>query len=440
MAPGEFTVILGGAVAGQGDISLPIILTITWVAAFLGDTVSFIFGSRLGRGFLVRHGERVRITEARLRQVEDYFKRHGGKTILIGRFIGLVRALAPFIAGTSRMRYRDFAPYSILGTGLWAATFTLLGYFASQRLDEVAGIVSQGLIAFGFFVGFVVALIALRRFLGKAENRERIVAAMGRRRMLRPVLATARRLKPQAVFLWRRLTPGTGVGLELTSLLAVAAVGLYVLIVYWSVIAETPGPTALDRTYLDLVNEIRTDWLDDLARTVTDFGSAAVVYPIAGAAAIGLAAARRWMELFVLLAGVIVIAILPGEIKDWTDRPRPLAPLDDASRNTSFPSGHAAQSTIYVWLAATVALRLVPGFTRRSLLIVAGIVIAAAIGLTRVYLRVHWMSDVLAGWGLGVAAFSLAAALALVTVHIRGILRRDGPGRRTRRPTAGTRH
>ena len=127
VAPGEFTVLLGGAVAGQGDISLPLILAITWLSAFLGDTVSFMLGAKLGRGFLVKHGEKVRITEERLHQVEAYFDRHGGKTILIGRFIGLVRALAPFIAGTSKMPYRAFWPYSVLGTGLWATTFILIG-------------------------------------------------------------------------------------------------------------------------------------------------------------------------------------------------------------------------------------------------------------------------------------------------------------------------
>ena len=144
IAPGEFTVLLGGAVAGQGDISLPVILGITWLSAFCGDSVSFVLGARLGRGFLVRHGERVRITEERLAQVEEYFARHGGKTILIGRFIGLVRALAPFIAGTSKMPYSSFAPYSVLGTGLWALTFILIGYFASQSLDTVAEIVGRG--------------------------------------------------------------------------------------------------------------------------------------------------------------------------------------------------------------------------------------------------------------------------------------------------------
>ena len=216
VAPGEFTVILGGAVAGQGDISLPLILGIAWLSAFLGDSVSFILGAKLGRGFLVRHGERVRITDERLRQVESYFARYGGRTILIGRFIGLVRALAPFIAGTSKLRYAAFAPYSVLGTGLWAATFTLIGYFASQSLDTVADIVGQGLVYFGVFVGVVVGTVLLIRYLRVTENRAKVAAEMERRRTLRPLLALARRLRPQAVFLWQRLTPG-GLGLELTT-------------------------------------------------------------------------------------------------------------------------------------------------------------------------------------------------------------------------------
>ncbi len=73
-----------------------------------------------------------------------------------------MRALAPFIAGTSKMPYSNFAPYSIIGTGLWATTFILIGYFASQSLDKVAEIVGRGLIYFGFFVGLVVAIVAHR--------------------------------------------------------------------------------------------------------------------------------------------------------------------------------------------------------------------------------------------------------------------------------------
>ena len=113
--------LLGGAVAGQGAISIYLLIAIAWFSAWPGDTTSFFVGRRLGRDFVLRHGPRVGISHERFEQVEDYFGRHGGKTIFIGRFISLVRAFAPFIAGSSGMRYRAFVPYSILGSGLWAA-------------------------------------------------------------------------------------------------------------------------------------------------------------------------------------------------------------------------------------------------------------------------------------------------------------------------------
>jgi undecaprenyl-diphosphatase len=423
VAPGEFTILLGGAVAGQGDISLPLILAITWLSAFLGDSVSFMLGAHLGRGFLVKHGERVRITDARLNQVETYFAKHGGKTIIIGRFIGLVRALAPFIAGTSKMPYRAFAPYSIIGTGLWSTTFILIGYFASQSLDKVAGIVGKGLIWFAFFVGFVVAVVTVIRYLRVPENRAKVAAEMESRRLLRPLLALGRRLMPQARFLWQRLTPG-GLGLEFTTLMAIVSVGLFVLIAYWSIVSGDPGPTPGDQTALDLANDIRTGWLDDIAEAITTLGSGYVVFPLAAVIAIGLALTRRWIELCVLLVGIAVVAFLPGAIKEWTERPRPPDPITD-SPGYAFPSGHAAHAVFYAWLAATIAFRLDTGLTRRSLLVGAGIGLAVLIGLTRVYLRAHWLSDVSAGWGLGASAFAGAAAIALIVSHIRDNLRPD---------------
>ncbi len=144
VAPGETVVIAGGVIAGQGEIDLIPLIGLVWTCAVLGDSTSFYLGHRLGRGFLERHGPRVKITPERLTQVEDYFHRHGGKTILIGRFIGLVRALAPFIAGSSRMPYRRFIPYSIVGTGLWATTFCVLGYIFWRSFDQVAHIAGPG--------------------------------------------------------------------------------------------------------------------------------------------------------------------------------------------------------------------------------------------------------------------------------------------------------
>jgi undecaprenyl-diphosphatase len=425
VAPGEFTVMLGGAVASQGDVSLPLIIAVTWLAAFSGDSASYLLGAKLGRGFLVQHGERFRITPERLKRVEDYFARYGGRTILIGRFIGLVRALAPFIAGSSRLPYRNFAPFSILGTGLWSTALILIGYFAAQSLDTVTKAVGKGLLVFGIVVGIVVALVVAYRFLREGDNRRRVVAEMERRRVLRPILSLGRRLRPQFEFLWRRLTPG-GLGLELTTLLAALSVGLFVLIAYWSVVVGDPGPTAGDRTALNVAQDLQAGWLTDVAKAITVLGSGWVTYPLAAIAAVVLAVRRKWMEFWAIAIGMTLTAALVPEIKMWTDRPRPSDPLVSVG-GSAFPSGHAAQATLYTWLAVTFALRVVPGITRRSLVIAGGIALTAVIGLTRVYLRVHWLSDVSAGWALGVSVFSAVAAVVLVIAHIRDNPRRVGP-------------
>ena len=417
IAPGEFTVMLGGAVAGQGDISLPVILAITWMCAFAGDSVSFMLGARLGRGFLVKHGRRFRITDERLRQVEGYFARYGGRTILIGRFIGLVRALAPFIAGSSRMTYRTFAPFSILGTGLWSTGLILAGYFFAQSLDTVTKIVGKGLFVFAIVIGVVVALVLAYRFLREPENRGKLAAEMEKRRALQPVLALGRRLRPQFAFVGRRLTPGD-LGLELTTLLAALSVGLFIVIAYWAVVSGDPGPTPGDQTALNVAHDLQASWLTTVAKGLTDLGSGWVTWPIAALAAVALAATRRWLEFWVLVVGMVATILLVHGIKAWTDRPRPPDPLVSTS-HAAFPSGHAAYSTLYVWLAVTLALRLVPGITKRSLVIGAGILVAAVVGLTRVYLRAHWLSDVTSGWALGLSCFSAVAIVALIVGYIR---------------------
>jgi membrane-associated phospholipid phosphatase len=247
---------------------------------------------------------------------------------------------------------------------------------------------------------------------------------MERRRGLRPILGLARRVQPQFAFLGRRLTPG-GLGLEFTTLLAVLSVGLFVLIAYWSVVAGAPGPTPGDQTVYDAANDIQVSWLTDIAKVITYLGSGWVVFPLAAVAGIVLAVRRKWMEFWALALGMTLTATLVPEIKALTDRPRPPDPLISVG-NSGFPSGHAAQATLYTWLAVTFALRVVPGITRRSLVIAAGIAITALVGLTRIYLRVHWMSDASAGWALGVSCFSGVAAVVLVIGHIRDNPRRHG--------------
>jgi undecaprenyl-diphosphatase len=417
--PGETAVILGGAVAGQGETSVEITLAVVWFCAWAGDSVSFLIGTRLGREFVLRHGPKVRITRERFAQVEAYFGRHGGKTILIGRFLGLVRALAPFIAGSSGMRYRAFLPYSVLGTGLWAAAFTMLGYVVSRNLNEATEIAGTGTLVFGVLVGVVVGIVLLVRFMRVRSNRHRLARTMERHAVLRPVVALGRRIEPQARFLYARLTPG-GLGLEFTSLIAVLSVALFVLIGYTSIVSVDPGPTPGDEAAFEVVGDLRAEWLTDAAKVVSSLGSVPATLAVAVVAAIALGVRRHWTEVAVLVVALAILYVAVPALKDAVDRPRPAGALVD-SNGSSFPSGHAAYSVIYTWLALTITVRVRPGMTRASALIAAGIVLTALIGLSRVYLRVHYLSDVSAGWGLGVSAFAACATVAMLVPYLQRV-------------------
>ncbi len=418
IVPGETVMLLGGAVAGQGAINIYLLIAIAWFAAWLGDSTSYLIGRRLGRDFVLSHGPRFGIGHERFERVEDYFARHGGKTVFIGRFVSLLRAFAPFIAGSSGMRYRDFLPYSILGCGLFVSAHVLIGYFFSRSIDTAAKYAGTGAIVFAALIVFAVVVIASFRHLRLEQNRRALRRWMLAHRASRPIVVLAGRFQPQLRFIWDRVTPGGSFGLEFTSLMAALAVALFVLIAYAVLVGREPGPTPGDITAVEVVENIRSAWLTDLAKVVTALGSGALTWSLTAVCAVLLAARRRWAEFWVLLAGMGLTYIGFHEIKAAVNRPRPPVPLVGSS-GSSFPSGHAAYSVLYVWLAVTVVMRLRPAMSRGAAVIIAGFGLTAVIGLSRVYLGVHYLSDVSAGWALGVAAFTLSAATALVISQLR---------------------
>ncbi|HMI81044.1 MAG TPA: VTT domain-containing protein [Solirubrobacterales bacterium] len=418
VVPGETTMLLGGAVAGQGAIDVYLLISIAWFAAWLGDTTSFFLGRRLGRGFVLEHGPRVGISHERFEKVEDYFGRHGGKTIFIGRWISLVRAFAPFIAGSSGMQYRAFVPYSVLGTGLWASLHILVGYFFSRSIEEAGHYAARGAFLLATLIALVAGTVYLVRRFRVEENRVAAVRWMERHDATRWLVVLGRRYRPQLQFLWARVTPGGTFGLEFTTLMATLAVALFVLVAYTVVIGEDPGPTPGDETAIELVGHLQGGFLTSVAKAITWLGSGAVVWALAAVAGALLAWRRRWAEFWVLLAGMTITQVGIVEIKDAVDRPRPPDPLASSS-GSSFPSGHAAHAVLYLWLAVTIVMRLRPGMARGAAVVTTGLVLTILIGLSRVYLNVHYLSDVSGGWALGAAAFSFCAAIGLTISQLR---------------------
>jgi membrane-associated protein len=163
VAPGETAIVLGGVVAAEGQVSLAVILPLAGIAAALGDLVSFWLGKRLGRRFLLAHGPRLGVTATRLEQVEGFFERHGPKAILAGRFIGIVRAVAPFLAGASGMPLRAFLPWSLIGTAVWATTFTLVGYAFHHSFGAAADALTHRALAVAVLAAAALAWRQHRR-------------------------------------------------------------------------------------------------------------------------------------------------------------------------------------------------------------------------------------------------------------------------------------
>jgi membrane protein DedA with SNARE-associated domain/membrane-associated phospholipid phosphatase len=430
VAPGETVVIAGGVIAGQGEIDLIPLIGLVWVCAVLGDTTSFFIGRRLGRRFLIRHGGMVGIDENRLEQVESYFDRHGGKTILIGRFIGLVRALAPFIAGSSGLAYKRFIPFSIVGTGLWGTSFCVLGYIFWQSFDQVANAAGHAVFAFGVVAGVVVGVVLAHRRLRRPEERRRLAAWLdrqGQRPALRPLFAIARPvwrrvllpvgrfIGPELRFLWERLTPGE-LGLELTTSLAIGGVGIYFFVLFTVVLSSDPGPTVLDAEWFDLVDKLQTSAGIDIAKAVSALGALPTALGLVLGTSILLALQRRPIEVVALLVAFGLIVVGVHATKAGVDRPRPDGVLVRFT-GSSYPSGHAAYSA--AWVAAAFLLMRRQGIASRATLVLVALAISTAIGVSRIYLHVHFWSDVAGGWGLGYGIFGVAGVIVLVIVYVR---------------------
>jgi membrane protein DedA with SNARE-associated domain/membrane-associated phospholipid phosphatase len=416
VVPGETVMLLGGAVAGQGAIDIYLLIAIAWFSAWLGDTFSFFLGRRLGRNFVLDHGPRFGISHERFEKVEDYFDRHGGKTIFIGRFISLVRAFAPFIAGSSGMQYRAFVPYSVLGTGLWATAHILVGYFFSRSIETAGKYAAKGAFLLATLIAIVAATVFLVRHFRQKANREKAVRWMEEHRATRWLVELARR--PQFRFLWDRVTPGGTFGLEFTTLMATLAVASFVFVAYAVVLGEDPGPTPGDETAAEIVGHLHSSALVDVSKVIAWFGNGYTVWILAAVCAALLAWRRRWTEFWVLLAGMTITQIGIDGIKGAVDRPRPEDSLVSTS-SSSYPSAPAAHSVFYLWLAVTIVLRLRPGMARGAAVVTTGFVLTALIGLSCVYLRTHYLSDVSGGWALGAAAFSFCAAVGLVVSQVR---------------------
>jgi len=125
--PGESLLFAAGAFAALGSLNIALLLFLLFLAAVLGDTANYWIGHFFGKQIIAH--PKIPIDEEHIKETQKFYKKHGGKTIIMARFIPLIRTFAPFVAGIGTMDYVQFLTFNIIGAALWVAVATLAGFF-----------------------------------------------------------------------------------------------------------------------------------------------------------------------------------------------------------------------------------------------------------------------------------------------------------------------
>lgn len=145
LVPGEVGMVLAGAGAARGDVPLAGLVAAGAVGATIGDSVSYVVGRAAGAGrlpgshWLLRHSTRARP------RAEQLFAEHGGRAVFLGRWVGALRAVVPFVAGLSRMSYGRFLVWNVLASVSWVTAVLTTGYLAGEAVADLVDRVSLGL-------------------------------------------------------------------------------------------------------------------------------------------------------------------------------------------------------------------------------------------------------------------------------------------------------
>lgn len=402
--PGSTIVVFMGALAARGYLDLADLIWFAAVGAILGDGISYLLGKR-GKVLFAENNRLFK--RSYLERGEEFFSRHGGKSIFLGRFFGPLRAVIPFVAGISRMNPRQFYIWNILSAITWAFLHLTAGYLlgnAWNMIEVWSGRV--GLFLASVFV-FLVCTYLLERFiltkgkqilgwcLDSMKSLAQKIAAMP------PVRSFMLRHPVFVEKLFIRLDARQFTGLPLT-LMGIAF--LYILLMFFGVVEDIVNHESIvsfDTHLANLLYAYRSESLVKVFLWITLLGKSQVVLIVALAVTV-LFWIWDWkryiLPFWVSLSGSYLVTFL-GKIVIHRQRPPEIGVYNEAFY--SFPSGHAAAATAVYGFIAYSVIRHVWTWRNRLNLSFLAIVLIFAIGFSRLYLGVHFISDILGGYLLG---------------------------------------
>ena len=402
--PGSAIVFAAGMLIGLGELNPWWAAAMAVSGAILGDGISYWLGHHFQ--------DRIRTVwplnkfPALFERGQLYFEKNGGKSVFLARFLGPVRAIVPVVAGMTGMPARQFYAMNLLSALAWAAVHLLPGLLFGASL-QLAGAVSSRL---------VVMLLIIAAFLWAISKLVKIAYQQGWPRVTslrdRAVALAHEKPGPFASVTLSLLDPARAASPALltAALLLIGGAWLFLGIVE-DVISNDPL-IQIDQMIYGALQGLRTVWGDRLMVAVTEAGGAVGAAFLISGVSLLFAIERRWRTLGYWLAAIGIAEILVLVLKYTLGRARPHNIYTGVAQ-FSFPSGHATSSIVAYGFLAFLLARGRSDRGKMAITLLAAAVITL-IGVSRLYLGVHWFSDVLAGMSLGLAWVAL---LSIAYIH-----------------------
>ncbi len=357
--PGHTIVILSGFLSKIGVLDLSYVLALSMAGAFMGDLLGFMCGRKFGFVFLNRFGKYFFIKDQHVEKVKTIVQKHSGKSIILGRFSPLTRALAPYITGASGVSLRSFWFFDLIGVILWACVSIGLGFVfgASYKVAAV------------FFGKFILAAIIIGVFTVWSYhfiNRQFHIFA-----------------RYELITLFLNLS-GLYVFFKMIQDALVQSSAIVGFDVWFNLLLLSNTKPFLASFFIFMTNTFSPTSL----MMLMIIGICYFLYR------------KQWRYAFITFFSYSGGMFLSGFIKEMVLRARPVDSIVSAG-GYSFPSGHATAIMIVCVIAIYTLARRFTSTTKREMFIVSLVLLTLLIGFSRLYLGVHWFSDVIAGFALG---------------------------------------
>ncbi len=359
--PGHVAILAGGFVSRLGSLNLYWVLSIALFGALVGDYIGFCIGKKYGMNFIKRLRPYMFISDSQLDKANNLLAKHTGKALIIGRFTPATRALMPFLAGSTLMNYGRFWFFNITGGIAWVVSSVMIGYIFGSAYHVVSGYIGKMIV-----FSIIISAIAIWGY-----NFINIRYHIFRRYELFTLILNIISILTFAIILEKLIDGSFKLSFD-----------VWVNLVMQS-LNDRYGLVSLFATIISSIGSVYVMAITGLTLSLY------FVYK------------KKWRSCAVFFISTTMTAVLSGLLKTYFMSPRPVNSVVTLL-DPSFPSSHASMATAVLFAIIYIFAPTIKSWIKRETMIVICVIGIIAIGISRLILNVHWFSDIIAGWSVGI--------------------------------------